>query len=103
MAYQKVNLLSYRDIAIAISRRFLRGSSQFPSNIQDGESPIDIVSGADPDDESAIDPDMFTGYIADLQATYSSHMAGLMYGREIMENTSSTVFRRQKFRESSQD
>ena len=50
-----------------------------------------------------MDEDEFMGHIADLQATHSSHVAGMMYGRTIMEPTNSTTHRRQRFRQSSQD
>lgn len=98
---QKVHLQAYRDIAIAISRQFLRGASQFPNNVQGEEAAV--MTGADPDDEDAMDPDEFIGHIADLQATHSSHIAGMQYGRQIMEPSNTTTFRRQKFRQSSQD
>lgn len=73
-----LNIPAYRNIAIGISRRFLRESSVFPQNQQeDGTTnmPVD-----DADDEGGMDPERFAGHIADLQAAHSSHVAGMIYG-----------------------
>ncbi|RJE17076.1 hypothetical protein PHISCL_10587 [Aspergillus sclerotialis] len=43
------------------------------------------------------------GFIADLQAAHSSHIAGMLYGRQMMEPRNSTTRQRQLFRQSSQD
>jgi superfamily II DNA or RNA helicase len=96
-----LNIPAYRDIAIGISRRFLRVSSVFPHNVQDGRttegSPDDV------DDESQMDHDQFMGHIADLQAAHSSHVAGMIYGREVSEQAGTTAHRREMFRLSSTD
>jgi hypothetical protein len=92
---------AYRNIAIAISRRYLRGKSQFKSNVQEGTG--EAAPPYDPDNKGRMDEDEFIGHIADLQATHSSHVAGMMYGRTIIEPTNSTTHRRQRFRQSSQD
>ena len=87
----------YRDIAIGISRRFLRPSSAFPNNIQQEQAAEQelAASGEDPDD--------WVGTIADEQAGHSAHVAGMVYGRESQEWTGSTMLRRLKFRASSMD
>lgn len=98
---QRLHLQSYRDIAIAISRRYLRRSSQFQQNADDDQPGDGDVF--DMDDEAAIDPDESMGFVADLQAGHSAHIAGMIYGRQMMEPTDSTMRHRQLFRQSSQD
>lgn len=96
-----LNIPAYRNIAIGISRRYLRESSVFPQNQQeDGttEAPVD-----DADDENGMDPERFAGHIADLQAAHSSHIAGMIYGREVTEQAGTTAHRRELFRLSSTD
>lgn len=92
---QKLNLQAYRDIAIAISRRYLRRSSQFKANTDD--------EGNDIDDETGMDEDGIAAFIADLQAAHSSSVAGTQYGRMLMENPNRTARHRELFREASQD
>ena len=94
-----INIQAYRDIAIAISRRYLRGSSQFRSNVgddQEGGIP-------DIDDEDELDEDGIRARIADLQAGHLPSTAGMMYGRLMTELSNSTTRHRQLFRQSSQD
>jgi len=96
-----LNLPAYRNIAIGISRRYLRLSSSFPENVRnDGstEAPAE-----DEDHERGMDHDQFMGHIADLQAAHSSHVAGMIYGREITEQAGTTAHRREMFRLSSTD
>jgi RAD3-like DEAD/DEAH box helicase len=95
-----LNLPAYRNIAIGISRRYLRVSSVFPQNIQDDGTPAPADDG---DHESGMDHDQFMGHIADLQAAHSSHVAGMIYGREITEQAGTTAHRREMFRLSSTD
>ncbi|RMJ20764.1 hypothetical protein PHISP_08366, partial [Aspergillus sp. HF37] len=97
---QALNLPAYRDIAISISRRFLRPSSTFPNNAQQ-DSRAEIADDADSEDN--MDPEQWFGHIADLQAAHSSHVAGMVYGREAMEPAGSTAHRREMFRLSSTD
>lgn len=92
---QKLNLQAYRDIIIAISRQYLRRSSQFKANTDDKEDNID--------DEAGIDKDGVAAFIADLQATHSSSVAGTQYSRMLIENPNSTARHRELFREASQD
>jgi hypothetical protein len=96
-----LNIPAYRDIAIGISRRFLRTSSVFPNNVQDDHTADDTLDDAD--DESQMDHDQFMSHIADLQATHSSHVAGIRYGRESSEQAGTTAHRREMFRLSSTD
>jgi late competence protein required for DNA uptake (superfamily II DNA/RNA helicase) len=91
------NVANYRDIAVGISRRFLRGSSAFPDNIQSERQQELAAIDADGDPEDG------AGDIADEQAGHSSHVAGMVYGRESMEFAGSTTMRRLKFRASSMD
>ncbi|KAJ9480580.1 hypothetical protein VN97_g12971, partial [Penicillium thymicola] len=99
-----LNIPSYRDIAIAISRRFLRTTSAFPLNsydVGDVDNDSDYVDNVDQEDSAGFDSVL--GRIADLQAAHSSHVAGFVYGREITEQAGSTVQRRELFRLSSTD
>ncbi|KAJ5302427.1 hypothetical protein N7476_009226 [Penicillium atrosanguineum] len=96
-----LNIPAYRDIAIGISRRFLRVSSVFPNNVQDSRTTDGTPDDAD--DESQMDHDQFMGHIADLQAAHSSHVAGMIYGREVSEQAGTTAHRREMFRLSSTD
>jgi superfamily II DNA or RNA helicase len=96
-----INVSAYRNIAIGISRRFLRESSVFPQNQFDDGTGDTIAD--DVDDEASMDPDHFQGHIADLQAGHSSHVAGMAYGREVTERAGTTAQRREFFRLSSTD
>lgn len=94
-----INIQAYRDIAITISRRYLRGSSQFRSNIRDDQE------GGIPDinNKDELDKDRIRARITDLQAGYLPSTAGMMYGRLMTELSNSTTRHRQLFRQSSQD
>jgi hypothetical protein len=87
-----LNLPAYRNIAIGISRRYLRVSSVFPQNLQDDGTKAPADDDHEPED-----------HIADLQAAHSSHVAGMIYGREITEQAGTTAHRREMFRLSSTD
>ncbi|CAG8283084.1 unnamed protein product [Penicillium salamii] len=58
---QALNLSAYRDIAIGISRRYMRPSSVFPSNMHYDDRVLDDV-----DAESGMGAEQWMGYIADL-------------------------------------
>ena len=92
------NVANYRDIAVGISRRFLRPSSAFPNNIQTEREQEMAAVDADEDPDG-----MGMGNIADEQAGHTPHVAGMIYGREITEFEGSTTTRRLKFRASSTD
>lgn len=90
---QIVNIANWRHIAIAISRRFLRTSSAFPQTTNDKETPDDAFDeGADPEASHL-----------DLQAGHSSHVAGIVYARQLHEAPGTMAFRRTMFRNISQD
>ena len=81
---QPINVAAYRQIAIAISRRWIRrGVSEATDEYgDDGEWLQD-------------DP---AGDIADEQATHSPHVAGAVYARETQELAGATASRRRQFR-----
>ncbi|KAH1303883.1 hypothetical protein KXX47_008497, partial [Aspergillus fumigatus] len=91
----------YRDIAIGISRWFLRASSQFPQSADERHPREPAIT--DPDNEAAMDDEQWPGYIADLQAAHSSHVAGMVYGRGLIEQAGTTAHRQAMFRASSTD
>ena len=97
---QALNLPAYRDIAIGISRRYMRPSSVFPNNAQKDDR---ANLQEDADAESGLGAEQWMGHIADLQAAHSSHVAGMVYGRGIMEQPGTTAHRREMFRLSSTD
>jgi RecQ family ATP-dependent DNA helicase len=85
---QELTIQAYREIAIGISRRFMRGSMVFQEEEErDGEG-----MGEDPLAE-----------VADLQAGHTSHVAGMIYAREMMERSGVIAEKRQYFRKSSED
>jgi len=86
---QELTIAAYREIAIGISRRFLRGSTTFAA--EEGE-----------DNEEWKDDNM-AGIIQDEQAGHTAHVAGMIYARGIMEQAGVTADRRQLFRNSSTD
>jgi hypothetical protein len=95
-----IHIAAYRDIAIAISRRFLQPSAAFPHNIQQADP---APAKADTDTEEGMDIEQWMGHIADLQAAHSSHVAGMVYGRGIQEQAGTTAHWREMFRLSSTD
>ena len=96
---QAINLIAYRDIAIGISRRFMRPSSVFPNNTRQDVR----AEASEEDDEDGMNAEQWMGHIADLQAAHSSHVAGMIYGRGITEQPGTTAYRREMFRLSSTD
>ncbi|GES66460.1 DEAD/DEAH box helicase [Aspergillus terreus] len=79
-----VHPAAYRDIAISISRQFLRASSQFPQRADERYK-------------------REQSHIANLQAAHSSHITGIIYGRRLIEQANITVHRQAMFRASSSD
>ena len=79
----KLNISSWRHIAIAISRRYCRD----PFQEDQGEF-----------EEDNIDDDPW-----DLQVGHGTHTAGMIYARELMEGNDMVVSRREKFRHISQE
>ncbi|RHZ49046.1 uncharacterized protein CDV56_103939 [Aspergillus thermomutatus] len=74
-----IHIAAYRDITIAISRRFLRPSTAFPHNIQEANP---APAAMDADAEEGMDMEQWIGHITDLQAAHSSHVAGMVYARD---------------------
>jgi RecQ family ATP-dependent DNA helicase len=79
----KLNISSWRHIAIAISRRYCRD----PFQSEDHEL-----------EEDSMDDDLW-----DLQTGHGTHTAGMVYARELMEGNNMVVGRREKFRRVSQE
>jgi RecQ family ATP-dependent DNA helicase len=76
-----------RQILIAISRRYCREDrfeEETTTNLKEGEA-------WDEDNADGDDP-------WDLQAGHGTHIAGMIYARELMEGDSSIISRREKFR-----
>jgi superfamily II DNA helicase RecQ len=81
---QSINIAAYRQIAIAISRRWIRRG-------------ISEATDEQGDDGEWLQEDP-SGDIADEQATHSPHVAGAVYARETQELAGATASRRQQFR-----
>ncbi|KAG8670796.1 hypothetical protein FPOAC1_004030 [Fusarium poae] len=75
-----LGISSWRQIAIAIARRYLNGA--FKESTLDGE---------DEDDDLDDNP-------VDLQAGHGTHVAGMVYARELQQGLFSTASMRDKFR-----
>ncbi|KAG8667999.1 hypothetical protein FPOAC1_007360 [Fusarium poae] len=75
-----LGISSWRQIAIAIARRYLNGA--FKESTLDGE---------DEDDDLDDNP-------VDLQAGHATHVAGMVYARELQQGLFSTASMRDKFR-----
>ena len=88
-AQHALNITNYQDIAVGISRQFLRPSSIFPNNIQ-AEQEQEIAA-------MEVDKEESIGNIADKQAGHTPHVAGMVYGRESTEFAGSTTTRRLRF------
>ena len=84
-----VTVAAYREIAVAISRQWVRGATAFQSD-QDEEN-------------EEWEKENTTGNAADEQATHSPHIAGLIYARNSMEMAGTTADRRRQFRAVSTD
>jgi hypothetical protein len=85
----KLNISAWRQIAIAISRRYCR-ENPFQSE--------DPSQEGDASDEESIDDNPW-----DLQTGHSTHIAGMIYARELMEGSNVVIGRREKFRHVSQE
>ena len=80
---QELTIAAYREIAIGISRRFLRGSAAFRT--EEGEENEEWAE------------ENIGASIADEQAGHSAHVAGLIYARGIMEQAGAVADKRQQF------
>jgi hypothetical protein len=85
----ELTILAYREIAISISRRFLRGSTAFRS--EEGDK-----------NEEWNEENTWLA-IADMQAGHTVHIAGIIYARGIIEQAGAVADKRQQFRMSSTD
>jgi len=85
-----LSISAWRQITIAISRRFCR-QDQF----EDDQGKLEGEDGWDEDNTAGDDP-------WDLQAGHGTHIAGMIYARELMEGNDLIIGRRQKFRRISQ-
>jgi superfamily II DNA helicase RecQ len=85
----KINISAWRNIAIAMSRRFCR------------ETPFETDAGR-ADDVEPPGPESPDDSPHDLQSGHTTHIAGMIYARELVENRDAVVGRRQKFREVSE-
>lgn len=71
---QELTIRAYRDVAIGISRRFMRGSSAFRAD-----------EGEEDEQQQQMEEEQVTAAIADAQAGHTSHTTGLIYARGMME------------------
>jgi RecQ family ATP-dependent DNA helicase len=85
----ELTIAAYREVAIGISRRFLRGSTAFRAD--------------EGDENEAWNEENAWSAIADMQAGHTMHIAGMIYARGIMEQAGAVADKRQQFRMSSTD
>ena len=80
----QINISAQRQSAIAISQRFCYNNAfqEEKSKLEDQDQDKDNVEGDDP---------------WDLQASHRTHVAGIIYARELAEGDSSIVSCRKKF------
>jgi superfamily II DNA helicase RecQ len=86
---QPMHVAAYREIAIAISRQWVRGATAFQ------------LDEADENDEWK--KQNILSDVADDQATHSPHIAGMIYARDSMEMSGTTADKRKQFRAVSTD
>jgi len=86
---QSLHIASYREVAIAISRRYLRNKYRFAAD--------------DGDDPEAMDEVQLLADAADRQAGHDPHTAGGIYARESRELFGAMASMRERYRGSSQD
>jgi RecQ family ATP-dependent DNA helicase len=89
---QELTVAAYREIAIGISRRFLRGCTAFKAE-----------EGEEGEENEEWSEENMAASIADEQAGHTAHIAGLIYARGIMEQAGAVADKRQQFRTSSTD
>ena len=82
-----LSISAWRQIAIAISRRFCR-----ENRFEDESGKWDPDENWDEDNAAGDDP-------WDLQAGHGTHIAGMIYARELMEGNNTIISRREKFRQ----
>lgn len=82
---QGLNIQDYRHVAIGISRRSLRETNSFMQNRQEYEDDEDKCALADGEGNESRDPEHWLGKIADAQAGHSSHVAAMVYARDLAD------------------
>jgi hypothetical protein len=87
---QELTIAAYREIAIGISWRFLRGTTAFKTD--NGE-----------EGQEAWNQEDMASIIADLQAGHTPHVAGMIYAGGLMEMVGAVADKRMQFRMSSMD
>ena len=85
----ELTIPAYREIAISISRRFLRRSTAFRAD--------------EGDENEEWNKENTWSAIADMQAGHTVHIAGIIYAQGIMEQVGAVADKRQQFRMSSTD
>lgn len=86
----ELTIQSYREVAIGISRRFMRGPISFEPDDEDEDGDFN---------EDNVGKKL--GVIADRQAGHTSHVAGMIYARLLNEMGGSVAEQRKQFRQSS--
>jgi hypothetical protein len=82
-----LSISAWRQIAIAISRRFCR------------EFRFEDESRKWDPDENWDEDNVAGDYPWDLQAGHGSHIVGMIYARELMQGNNTIISRREKFRQ----
>ncbi|KAJ6103975.1 hypothetical protein N7523_003287 [Penicillium sp. IBT 18751x] len=93
-----LTLAAYRDIAIAISRRYFSNAKPFPHNVR--EDGTEVIAD-DEANEDAMDDEQWIRHVADLQAAHTTHVAEMVYGRMMSQQQGTTAGRQAGFRTSS--
>ena len=84
-----MHVAAYRQVAIAISRQWVRGATAF--------------QGDEADENEEWRKENMLSDVADDQAAHSPHVAGMVYARDSMEMSGATADRRKQFRAVSTD
>jgi RecQ family ATP-dependent DNA helicase len=82
---EKLHISAWRQISIAMSRRYCR-EHPFPRE--------DTGQDSDGSEEDSLEDSPW-----DLQSGHSSHIAGMIYARELMEGGNAVISRREQFRQ----
>ena len=88
----KLNISSYRQIAIAITRKYLKGEGF----VEDKEDEDGLEDGDEDDEPRQRDS------VYDLQSGHGSHIAGMIYARAILEVPGEVASMRQQYRVASE-
>ena len=88
----KLNISSWRHIAVAISRKYLRGLA----NGGDDGRPAELATY---DDSETDGEDLIPNNAWDLQAGHTSFTAEMIYGREAWQGSTGLAARQEQFRQ----